>query len=112
VGSGSDPKLMPAQLRHLVDLSSRPYLTVQVIPFSAGAHFGLKGPFTLLSFDNELGDVLFFESARRGDLTLADPASADLITSYQEAFEGLRNIALSVEKSTQLIERTADKMAK
>lgn len=111
VGWRKDRKLMPDQLRHLIEIGSLPYVTIQVIPFYMGAHFGLKGPFTLLSFDNELGDVLFLESAHRGDLTLSDAASAELITSYHEAFEGLRRASLSPEQSLEFIEGVATEMS-
>jgi len=111
VGAPKDYDLMPAQLRHLVDHASQPNVTIEVIPFEAGAHFGMQGPFALLAFDGELGDVLYLESVRRGDLTLADQASSPLITRYHEAFEQLRQISLGPEESIKLIKQVAEEMS-
>ena len=57
---------MPDQLRHLIRISQKPNVTIRIIPFSQGPHFGLRGPFVLLSFDGPLDSVLYLESARRG----------------------------------------------
>jgi transcriptional regulator with XRE-family HTH domain len=112
VGGSENPALMPDQLRHLAELAARPEITVEVITFETGAHFGLKGPFIILQFDSELGDVLYMESTRRGDLTRGDPASAEEITSYREAFERLRELSLGRERSAQLIREVAEEMSR
>ncbi len=44
------PEVMRAQLRHLADMATRPNVTVQVLPFSAGAHRGMLGSFAALRF--------------------------------------------------------------
>lgn len=95
--------IMSNQLRHLATIALRPQITIKIISFSAGPHFGMRGPFSLLSFDNELGDILYLESARRGDLTLADSANSSMISEYADAFEELRSIALGPEDSLELI---------
>jgi transcriptional regulator with XRE-family HTH domain len=41
-------RVMRAQLRRLVEMSELAHVGVRVIPFEAGAHQGLNGPFTLL----------------------------------------------------------------
>lgn len=110
VGAPKNPNVMPTQLRHLVELSERPFITIEVIPFQTGAHYGLKGPFVLLEFEGDLGDVLYLESARRGDLLIANPASSPLITTYREAFEQLRGLSLGPEASVKFIAHVADEM--
>lgn len=112
VGAPRNYNLMPEQLRHLVELSAQPAITIEIIRFDAGAHFGLTGPFTLLGFDNELGDVLYLEGARTGNLVLADPASAERIADYHEAFEELRRISLGPEASRDFIIEVAEEMAR
>ena len=62
---------MPDQLRHLVALTDKPNITILVIKFEAGPHFGMRGPFVILKFDLDIDDVLYLESARRGDLIIA-----------------------------------------
>ncbi len=108
VGMPGKPGIMRNQLLHLVELASRPEITIEVIPFTAGAHPGLRGPFTLLGFENRLDEVLYIESAQRGDLTLYDSASADLIADYHEAFETLRGVSLGTDDSVKRIIRAAD----
>jgi transcriptional regulator with XRE-family HTH domain len=115
---------MPDQLRHLVELAQRPEMIIRVIPFTAGPHFGLRGPFVLLDFEVPLDDVLYLESARRGDLLVreedavsgqASPGvddAADVIADYEDGFEQLSKLALEREESLELIERAASQMSK
>ncbi len=110
VGGGAEPALMANQLRHLINNAERPYVTIKVIPFNVGAHFGMKGDFTLLDFEGDLGGILYLESSRGGALTITgkDPA----ITTYREQFERLfGRMALDPEASLALIERAADEMS-
>jgi hypothetical protein len=46
------PDVMRAQLVHLIKAASEPPVTLQVIPYSAGAHAGRPGSFALLDFPN------------------------------------------------------------
>ena len=46
------PEVMATQLGRLADAAKTPYLTIQVIPFTAGAHAGSDGAISLLSFDD------------------------------------------------------------
>ncbi len=75
----NDQGIMVRQLRHLIEVAARPGVTIEVIPFAVGPHFGMKGPFAHLEFDGDLGDVLYLESARSGDLVVSgrDPQSAE-----------------------------------
>jgi len=53
---------MRAQLKHLIEMSQRPNVTVQVIPFKAGGHAAAGGAFSLLRFaEHDLSDVVFLE---------------------------------------------------
>jgi transcriptional regulator with XRE-family HTH domain len=112
--------VMVEQLRHLLNVARKRSVQIRVIPFSRGPHFGLKGPFVLLGFDVSLDDVLYLESARRGDLliaetkeqvsgpgvpTVADPASE--VASYEDGFASLLEVALDPDESLKFIERLA-----
>jgi transcriptional regulator with XRE-family HTH domain len=56
------PSAMRAQLKHLIEMSQRPNVTIQVIPFKAGGHAAAGGPFSLLRFaEFDLPDVVFLE---------------------------------------------------
>jgi transcriptional regulator with XRE-family HTH domain len=54
--------VMREQLEHLVRLAERPNITLQLIPFAAGAHDGAGGAFTVLRFaEPNVPDVVYFE---------------------------------------------------
>jgi Domain of unknown function (DUF5753)/Helix-turn-helix domain len=109
---------MPDQLRHLIALADKPNITIHAIPFDAGPHYGMKGPFAILSFDFGLDDVLYLESARRGDLIVVpsgqtlqgDPedvaaARIDDVADYRAGFKSMINIALDPVDSVKFFER-------
>lgn len=57
-----DREVMRGQLQHLIDVSARPNVRLQVMPFSFGGHSGESGAFTILSFpDADLSDVVYVE---------------------------------------------------
>ncbi|WP_034091141.1 helix-turn-helix domain-containing protein [Streptacidiphilus albus] len=56
-------KIMGDQLEHLADMADRhPNITVQVLPFSAGAHVAMGSSFSLLSFSDIPGSVAYSEA--------------------------------------------------
>ncbi|MEU1706038.1 helix-turn-helix transcriptional regulator [Streptomyces sp. NPDC005706] len=57
-----DRDVMRGQLQHLIDISGRPNVRLQVMPFGFGGHSGESGAFTILSFpDADLSDVVYLE---------------------------------------------------
>ncbi|MET7602482.1 helix-turn-helix transcriptional regulator [Streptomyces avermitilis] len=57
-----DRTVMRGQLQHLIDISERPNVRLQVMPFSFGGHSGESGSFTILSFpESDLSDVVYLE---------------------------------------------------
>ena len=53
--------VMRAQLRHLIEASRLPHVSIQVLPLSAGGH-PAAGPLTMLRFgESELPDVVYLE---------------------------------------------------
>ena len=56
------PQVMREQIDHLTELVARPNVTLQIIPFTAGPHPGMFGPFQLFRFDiPELPDIVYTE---------------------------------------------------
>jgi hypothetical protein len=54
--------VMHEQLQHLVEVAKRPNATLQVVPFSAGAHDGAGGAFTVLRFgEPDVPDIVYIE---------------------------------------------------
>lgn len=117
--------VMPGQLQYLAELiDTRPEITIRIIPFDAGPHFGMLGPFTLLSFDNGLDDVLYMENARGGDLMIAGQGGEvvtgrdgeiaqrdrDAVAEYRDAFKALIELALEPKESQSMILKVARDM--
>ena len=57
-----DREVMRGQLQHLIEISERPNVRLQAMPFSFGGHSGESGAFTILSFpESDLSDVVYLE---------------------------------------------------
>jgi transcriptional regulator with XRE-family HTH domain len=80
-------RVMTHQLEHLVVMSRRPDVSIQVLPFAAGAHPALVGGFVHLEFpaDND-PDVIFIENTLGDTLFRDDP---EITASYREKFWAL-----------------------
>jgi hypothetical protein len=109
VGVRTDPRIMPDQLEHLIQVGGEPQVTISVIPFDAGAHFGMLGPFTLLEFEGDLEDVLYTEGNGRGNTVTGRD---ERVTAYRDAFEDLLRIALPPDASAELIRQVAKEMTR
>ena len=109
IGIEIDPATMPSQLRHIADeAAANELITVRLIPFSAGAHAGLVGAFTVLEFDGGLPDLLYLDAGKgeRADITVDDPHVAE----YAANFEVLVDRALPESDSIAFIRRAAEEM--
>ena len=111
VGISINPEIMPNQLRSIADWAERDALiTVRVMPFTAGAHRGLAGPFTLLEFDGELADRLYID-AGRAEFAIMVSGDDPRVAQYRDDFEALLEDALSADDSISLMRRIADEMS-
>jgi transcriptional regulator with XRE-family HTH domain len=85
------PKVMARQIDHLVTMSHRPDVSIQVLRFSTGAHSAMAGPFVHLEFPEENDpDVIFVENALGDTLFRDDP---EITASYREQFWQLEDLA-------------------
>ncbi|MFG1915963.1 DUF5753 domain-containing protein [Micromonospora sp. NPDC048898] len=103
------PAVMRAQLEHLAQLATeRPeQVEVRVVPFTAGAHPALGGPFQILSFPSpRLPDLVWQEILTSSDIIDQSTRVAD----YSVTFEESRECALSSADSLALIRRIAKEM--
>ena len=84
------PAAMRGQIRHLIQMSQQPNVTLQVIPFQAGGHAGAGGPFSLLRFaDTDLPDIVYLEQ-----LTCATyHEKPGIVKGYLAVMDRLRNEA-------------------
>ncbi|MFE7590335.1 helix-turn-helix domain-containing protein [Kitasatospora sp. NPDC001119] len=99
--------IMARQLQQLVAVSREPHVTVQVVPFSAGAHAGVHGSFAILSFPVR-GDLdVVYTEALTSSLYLERD---DDVAAYDQAFDRLRAAALDVAPSRRLIAQIAKEL--
>ncbi|MFF5131764.1 helix-turn-helix domain-containing protein [Streptomyces syringium] len=80
------PGVMKSQLLHLKEMATRPGISIQIVPFSVGAHVGLQGSFVLLEFNGEMDDILYLEKTS-GDSVFSDDTEAT--SRYLETFWAL-----------------------
>jgi hypothetical protein len=74
------------QLEHLIAMAEHPAITLQILPFTAGPHSAMGGPFTILRFaEPDLHDVVYIEQLTSA-LYLDKPSEVD---SYLEVMEQL-----------------------
>ncbi|MGW7244010.1 helix-turn-helix domain-containing protein [Streptomyces sp. NPDC054804] len=55
------PDIMREQLEHLNGLGAEPHITVEILPYSAGAHPGMSGRFSILKFTDTPDAVVYLE---------------------------------------------------
>ena len=86
-------EVMRGQLEHLIDLTRRPHVTLQVIPFSIGAHRGAGNPsFTILQFPHEADTDAVHTDSIAGDLFVEEARQVD---QFHRAFRHLVGTAFS-----------------
>jgi transcriptional regulator with XRE-family HTH domain len=92
--------VMRRQLDHLVASAGLPNVTLQVLPFEAGAHAGMDGTFTILLYKEPPNHNLVFASNAAGGLFLEKD---DELQRYAFIFDHLRANALRPEESVAVI---------
>ncbi|MET9733543.1 helix-turn-helix transcriptional regulator [Streptomyces sp. NPDC006458] len=95
-----DRAVMRGQLQHLIDISERPNVRLQIMPFGFGGHSGESGAFTILSFpESDLSDVVYLEQ-----LTSALYLDkAEDVTQYEAALKELQNDSPGPDESRDLL---------
>lgn len=92
------------QLAKLQELADYPNITLQVIPFNAGAHPGMPGSFVVMRFAEAVGPDVVYIDSMAGDLFLEEVAD---VNRYKVVFEHLRAVALSPSASAELVAQVA-----
>ena len=100
--------VMRAQLSRLVEASKQPNITLQVLPFSVGAHAGMDGAFMILGFPAPTDPDVTYVHYYTGTLYLEKPED---LARYTLMFDHLRAAALPVGQSRDLIARARDELA-
>lgn len=99
------PEVMAAQLEQLVLASEQPNVTVQVLPFSRGAHASMFGPYVVLGFPEEAALDVVLADNPTGSMWLERETE---VARYQELFDAARTSALSPVESRTVIRRRAE----
>jgi transcriptional regulator with XRE-family HTH domain len=95
------PKVMSRQIEHLVAMSQRPAVSIQVIEFSTGAHSAMAGPFVHLEFPVENDpDVIFIENTLGDTLFMHD---LEITAKYREQFWMLEDLATPAESFLDVV---------
>ncbi|ETA02149.1 transcriptional regulator, XRE family [Frankia sp. CcI6] len=87
------PAIMARQLDRLIEASDQPGVTIQIVPFTAGAHAGMISSFTILGFPDTGGapEMVYIE-APTGSLYLEKQAE---VRRYETWMNQLRSSALA-----------------
>lgn len=101
------PEVMRAQLSHVLDVAELANVHVQVLPFRAGGHPCITGPFSIVSFaDSAAVDVVHVDTITSTQW-VEDPEHA---AAYVSFFEQTARVSLAPHTSTQLIHRIGREM--
>lgn len=94
------PDVMRAQLEHLMKERDRANITVQILPFSAGEHPAMVGPFTMLTFLDPAGPGVVNVENVMGALALEKPEDT---RSYEEVWNAIQAKAASPSDSRAIM---------
>jgi transcriptional regulator with XRE-family HTH domain len=95
------PEVMKEQLGRLLEANEATQITLQVLPFSKGAHAAALGSFVILGTADPSLDVVYVD-LHTGSLFMETEQELE---RYRLAFEYLRAQALDMEASSSLIHR-------
>jgi transcriptional regulator with XRE-family HTH domain len=93
------PAVMGAQLDRLIAIAGNPNVTIQVVPYAAGAHPAMDSTFNILEFTDSVPSVIYIEGLA-GWIYLDRPADID---RYRQVFEYLCSLALNPKESIELV---------
>lgn len=99
--------VMRTQLEHLLEITAKPNVTLQVLPFNTGAHAAMSGPFTILRFTQpEVPDLVYLE--QYSGATYLDRRAE--VEDYLWAMERLGAAALTPVQSRVLVQEQLEQL--
>lgn len=97
--------VMREQLAELAGIAEWSNITIQVLPFSAGAHAGVDGEFVIIDYSDPEDDPFVYEEGLAGDVYIEDPKE---LTRYRLAFDhAAKDTALTPADSLKMINQLA-----
>ncbi|MFD7899190.1 helix-turn-helix domain-containing protein [Streptomyces sp. NPDC059743] len=101
-------QVMVGQLERMLEMTRLGNVTVQVLPYDAGA-YPSTGPFTVLGFPEQEDPDVVYREGLTDSIYLELPADVSI---YTKAFDHLRALALSPQQSLSLIQSALEDHAR
>jgi hypothetical protein len=95
-------EIMRTQIEHLIDVSQRPRVTIQIVPASARAYGGMSGAFAIADARDETATYL--ETGIMG-MVVRDPK---LVTRATSMFDHLKSDADPRSRTQEFLERVGE----
>jgi hypothetical protein len=100
-------EVMHGQLERLLEATKLPNVTLQILPFDAGAHPAMVGSFSILRFpDQELPDLVYLEHLTSA-IYLNKP---DEVDQYLHVMEGICVRAAAPDRTAELLGKILDEL--
>jgi len=100
-------EVMRGQLERLIEATKLPKVTLQVLPFAAGAHPAMVGSFSILRFpEQELPDVVYLEHLTSA-IYLNKPEEVD---QYLHVMESICVRAAAPDRTAELLGKILDEL--
>ena len=103
------PEVMAKQAHRLLELAQLTHVTIQVVPFAAGAHPGMEGPFLVLGFPEPADPDVVYVDSTSGGFYLELPPD---VRRYSLMFDHLRAAALKPDDSLDVISEAAERYSR
>ncbi|MGW5648620.1 helix-turn-helix domain-containing protein [Saccharopolyspora sp. NPDC003752] len=101
-----DPATMRGQLDYVVEASKREYVSIRVVPFSAGLHSAMSSSFVMLQFPDEDRPAFVYIEHDRGSVYQEDPGDVE---RYMFIADELDKVAMSQNDTRDLLVELARK---
>jgi hypothetical protein len=99
-------QVMADQVAHLIEMSSRDNIGIQVIMDDVGAHPGMDGPIVLMHYLQD-PSIAYIENAGTGDLYLEDPSE---VTRFSARWQHVTAAASDVPGSFAYLKRRLEQL--
>lgn len=94
------PSVTRQQLEHLVSVAKLPNVNIRIVPFTAGLHPGMKGPFEVVEFEDTPDENIVYVEEQAGVFISDDPKDTN---RYLQAFKRITEKSLSPSDSVDSI---------
>lgn len=101
------PPVMRRQLRHIIEMSAKPNIYLQVLPDSVGAHAAMDGAFTILNFPDQNDPSIVYIETATSDLYLE---TSEELEHYRLIFDLIRSSALGPDSSVARLSNLIDQL--